>query len=119
IWRDRASAPSCRNGSAPTRPSGRNGSRNSSRRQPSPRGGGHALKLVCSNVWKLLGGDAAGFLARSQNPSPDELRRAGLVAAVRAVDLEVCEGQIFVIMGLSGSGKSTLVRCLSRLVEPT
>ena len=38
---------------------------------------------------------------------------------MRAVDLEVRAGEIFVIMGLSGSGKSTLVRCLSRLVEPT
>ena len=39
--------------------------------------------------------------------------------AVRAVDLTVRQGEIFVIMGLSGSGKSTLVRLLSRLIEPT
>src|SRR5690606_39558737 len=50
--------------------------------------------------------------------SPEQLKAEGLVAAVRAVNLEVREGEIFVIMGLSGSGKSTLVRCLSRLVEP-
>ena len=48
-----------------------------------------------------------------------DLADAGLVGAVRDVDLEVRQGEIFVIMGLSGSGKSTLVRCLSRLVEPT
>src|SRR3546814_9760363 len=42
-----------------------------------------------------------------------------LVGAVRAADLEVGDGEIFVIMGLSGSGKSTLVRCLSRLIQPT
>jgi len=76
-------------------------------------------KLVCRNVWKLFGAGAAGFMARAANPSPAEVQRAGLIAAVRAVNLEVLEGQIFVIMGLSGSGKSTLVRCLSRLVEPT
>ena len=52
-------------------------------------------------------------------PSPEVLKAAGLVAAVRNVNLEVREGEIFVIMGLSGSGKSTLVRCLSRLIEPT
>ena len=34
-------------------------------------------------------------------------------------NIEILEGEIFVIMGLSGSGKSTLVRCLSRLIEST
>jgi glycine betaine/proline transport system ATP-binding protein len=38
---------------------------------------------------------------------------------VREADLDVFQGEIFVIMGLSGSGKSTLVRCMSRLIEPT
>ena len=77
-------------------------------------------KLVCSNVWKLFGADAAGFLDR-HNGRPDTaaIAEAGLVGAVRQVDLEVREGEIFVIMGLSGSGKSTLVRLMSRLIEPT
>ena len=35
------------------------------------------------------------------------------------MNVQIHQGEIFVIMGLSGSGKSTLVRCLSRLVEPT
>jgi glycine betaine/proline transport system ATP-binding protein len=48
-----------------------------------------------------------------------EIQQAGLIGAVRAADLEVREGEIFVIMGLSGSGKSTLVRLLSRLIDPT
>ncbi len=77
-------------------------------------------KLVCRNVWKLFGSGAHAFLSgRQRSPTPEEIDTAGLVAAVRAVDLEVNAGEIFVIMGLSGSGKSTLVRCLSRLVEPT
>jgi glycine betaine/proline transport system ATP-binding protein len=77
-------------------------------------------KLVCRNVWKLFGSGAATFFAGGRDSaSPEEMAAARLVAAVRAVDLEVHEGEIFVIMGLSGSGKSTLVRCLSRLVEPT
>jgi glycine betaine/proline transport system ATP-binding protein len=76
--------------------------------------------LVCRGVWKLFGPGAAEMLARL-GPEADHgaLQLAGFVPAVRAVDLEVAEGEIFVIMGLSGSGKSTLVRCLSRLVEPT
>jgi len=77
-------------------------------------------KLVCRNVWKIFGAGARTFLDASSGPvATDDLRRAGLVGAVRDVNLEVREGEIFVIMGLSGSGKSTLVRCLSRLVEPT
>jgi len=44
---------------------------------------------------------------------------AGLIGAVRDVNIEIHEGEIFIIMGLSGSGKSTVVRCLSRLIEPT
>lgn len=42
-----------------------------------------------------------------------------LVLAVNRVDLQISEGEIFVIMGLSGSGKSTLVRMINRLIEPT
>lgn len=77
-------------------------------------------KLVCRNVWKLFGADAGGFLAR-HNGDADlaAIAEAGLVGAVRKVDLDVREGEIFVIMGLSGSGKSTLVRLMSRLIEPT
>jgi glycine betaine/proline transport system ATP-binding protein len=76
-------------------------------------------KLVCRNVWKLFGAGAREFLAHEPNPPAQAIAAAGLVAAVRDVNLEVRQGEIFVIMGLSGSGKSTLVRCLSRLVEPT
>jgi glycine betaine/proline transport system ATP-binding protein len=82
-------------------------------------GAGQA-RLVCRNVWKLFGPRAEAWL-RDHGPHPDPaaVAAAGLVAAVRGVDLEVRAGEIFVIMGLSGSGKSTLVRCLSRLIEPT
>jgi glycine betaine/proline transport system ATP-binding protein len=76
-------------------------------------------KLVCRQVWKVFGGSAKAFLAANPSPTNAELAAAELVGAVRGIDLEVQEGEIFVIMGLSGSGKSTLVRCLSRLVEPT
>jgi len=78
------------------------------------------VKLACRNVWKLFGANASGFI-RSRNGKANsvELAQAGLVGAARAVDLEIRQGEIFIIMGLSGSGKSTLVRCMSRLVEPT
>ncbi|MEI5681652.1 MULTISPECIES: quaternary amine ABC transporter ATP-binding protein [unclassified Mesorhizobium] len=77
-------------------------------------------KLICRNVWKVFGAGAGEFLGvKDADTSLVSLGKAGLVGAVRDVNLEVHTGEIFVIMGLSGSGKSTLVRCLSRLVEPT
>ncbi len=79
-----------------------------------------ANKLSCRSVWKLYGEGAGSFLgARRGPPTPEEIRSAGLIAAIANVSLDVQAGEIFVIMGLSGSGKSTLVRCLSRLIEPT
>lgn len=77
------------------------------------------IKLSCRNVWKLYGADANSFLAQSSVPDAEDIRRAGLIGAVRNASIDIAEGEIFVIMGLSGSGKSTLVRCLSRLIEPT
>jgi len=78
------------------------------------------VKLACENVWKVFGpGAEAFFAARDGKVNDDQLAEAGLIGAVREADLDVYQGEIFVIMGLSGSGKSTLVRCMSRLIEPT
>ncbi|TGQ68484.1 glycine betaine/L-proline ABC transporter ATP-binding protein [Mesorhizobium sp. M00.F.Ca.ET.186.01.1.1] len=78
------------------------------------------VKLACRNVWKLFGANAVNFIReRDGKASTGDIAAAGLVGAVRAVDLEIRQGEIFIIMGLSGSGKSTLVRCMSRLVEPS
>ncbi|EBA14895.1 ABC transporter ATP-binding protein [Roseobacter sp. SK209-2-6] len=76
-------------------------------------------KLSCRNVWKLYGANAERFLDRDMPPSGEDLRKAGIIGAVRNASIDIAEGEIFIIMGLSGSGKSTLVRCLSRLIEPT
>ena len=77
------------------------------------------IKLACQAVWKLFGPNAQAFLRRHSAPDDSALDRAGLIGAVRDVELTVQAGEIFIIMGSSGSGKSTLVRCLSRLIEPT
>jgi iron(III) transport system ATP-binding protein len=42
----------------------------------------------------------------------------GVVAAVKALDLEIAEGELFVIVGASGSGKTTLLRCIAGLETP-
>ena len=78
------------------------------------------VKLDCRNVWKLYGDAAGGFLDnRTSEPTAEEIDAAGLIGAVRNANVQIHDGEIFVIMGLSGSGKSTLVRCLARLIEPT
>ncbi|WP_291731150.1 glycine betaine/L-proline ABC transporter ATP-binding protein [Leisingera sp. F5] len=76
-------------------------------------------KLSCRNIWKLYGANAEAFLNSNPSPSGAEIRKAGIIGAVRDARIDIAEGEIFIIMGLSGSGKSTLVRCLSRLIEPT
>jgi len=47
------------------------------------------------------------------------LKKTKCTVGVNNANLEIKEGEVFVIMGLSGSGKSTLIRCLNRLNEPT
>jgi len=58
-------------------------------------------------------------LVRSGSSKNDILKATGSMVALRNIDLEIYQGEIFVIMGLSGCGKSTLERCLNRLVRPT
>lgn len=78
------------------------------------------VKLGCKSVWKLFGENPVNFLKSSNKaPTDQQLAEAGLIGAVRDANLEIFEGEIFVIMGLSGSGKSTLLRCMTRLIEPT
>jgi ABC-type sugar transport system ATPase subunit len=44
--------------------------------------------------------------------------REGEVAALRSLDVDVAEGELFVIVGASGSGKTTLLRCIAGLESP-
>jgi glycine betaine/proline transport system ATP-binding protein len=83
-------------------------------------GAAREIKLACRNVWKIFGSGAKEFIASHDGKANSEdLAAANLIGAVRGADLEIRQGEIFIIMGLSGSGKSTLVRCMSRLIEPT
>ena len=72
-------------------------------------------------LWKVYGPKPERIV---DSPDADLPRaeleaKSGNVVAMREIDLEVADGEVFVVMGLSGSGKSTLVRCLTRLIEPT
>ena len=42
----------------------------------------------------------------------------GKVAALKSLNLDVAEGDFFVIVGASGSGKTTLLRCVAGLESP-
>ncbi|BBE71765.1 quaternary amine ABC transporter ATP-binding protein [Oharaeibacter diazotrophicus] len=79
-----------------------------------------APHLAATGLWKLYGPadvDLTHHVDAAR--TTEELKAAGVVGAVRGVELSVRRGEIFVIMGLSGSGKSTLVRLLARLIDPT
>ena len=43
----------------------------------------------------------------------------GPIVALKDINLEIQDGEIFGIIGLSGAGKSTLVRCINLLERPT
>jgi glycine betaine/proline transport system ATP-binding protein len=69
-----------------------------------PGTGSRPVKLACRNVWKLFGANAANFIReRDGKASMADVTAAGLVGAVRAVDLEIRQSEIFIIMGLSAS----------------
>lgn len=78
-------------------------------------------KIVVDKLYKIFGKQPrhamqllAGGLGKEEI-----LERTGMTVGVQNASFSVCEGEIFVVMGLSGSGKSTLVRMLNRLIEPT
>ena len=78
------------------------------------------VMLDCRGVWKLYGPNPAQFLkAHGGAPDAGALAGAGIIGAVRDVNVRIRQGECFVIMGLSGSGKSTLLRCMARLIAPT
>lgn len=76
--------------------------------------------ISCKNVWKVFGPNPEAFhKTLTPEMSFEDIRKAGYIAGVKDVSLDVHKGEMLVIMGLSGSGKSTLVRCFSRLHDIT
>ena len=73
------------------------------------------------NLAKLYGrnkSEAVEMLEKGESKAA-VLKKTGVTVALWDINLEVKEGELFVIIGLSGSGKSTLVRCFNRLNNPT
>lgn len=78
-------------------------------------------KVKIEHLTKIFGKKVKPALKMVQdNVSKTEiLEKTGATVGVYDANIEIEEGEIFVIMGLSGSGKSTLIRLLNRLIEPT
>ncbi len=54
-----------------------------------------------------------------RNLSKNFVTSDGPVDALKHINLTVCDGDIYGIIGMSGAGKSTLVRCINMLEKPT
>lgn len=78
-------------------------------------------KVEIKHLTKIFGKrrKAALELVKQNMSKDDILKKTGSTVGVYDINLEINDGEIFVIMGLSGSGKSTLIRLLNRLSEPT
>lgn len=79
------------------------------------------IKISIRNLYKIFGKapEAALEHVRQGMNKAELLETHNHVLGLRDINVDICEGDITVIMGLSGSGKSTLIRHLNRLIEPT
>jgi D-methionine transport system ATP-binding protein len=50
---------------------------------------------------------------------PARSAKGSTVEALKGIDLEIADGEIFGVVGQSGAGKSTLIRCVNLLERPT
>ncbi|MEN3792486.1 glycine betaine/L-proline ABC transporter ATP-binding protein [Fulvimarina sp. MAC3] len=80
-----------------------------------------ATKLSIKSLYKIFGdrADEAMRLVESGKTKEEILAETGATVGVNDVNVDIEEGEIFVVMGLSGSGKSTLIRMLNGLITPT
>lgn len=79
------------------------------------------IKIAIRDLYKIFGDDPQEALkhVRAGMGKPELLEKHGHVLGLQDINVDICDGQITVIMGLSGSGKSTLIRHLNRLIDPT
>ena len=77
--------------------------------------------IKIKGLYKLFGDKATKHmdLVKSGATKTEILAQTGHTLGLKAIDLDINQGEIFVIMGLSGSGKSTLIRHFNRLIDPT
>ncbi|OYW67569.1 MAG: glycine betaine/L-proline ABC transporter ATP-binding protein, partial [Aerococcus viridans] len=80
-----------------------------------------AVKI--ENLTKIYGSrsatDKAKKMLEAGKSKEDIVKQTGATVGVHNANIEINQGETFVIMGLSGSGKSTMLRMINRLIEPT
>ena len=79
------------------------------------------VKLKVENVTKIFGPRPKKVVPMIEKGASKReiLDKTGHTVGVYNANMEIMEGETFVIMGLSGSGKSTLIRCFNLLNKPT
>lgn len=79
------------------------------------------VKLKVENVTKIFGPRPKKVIPMIEKGASKReiLEKTGHTVGVYNANMEIMEGETFVIMGLSGSGKSTLIRCFNLLNKPT
>ena len=79
------------------------------------------VKLQVKEVYKIFGEKPEMALKHvlDGTSKTDLLDKYQHTLGLQNISLDICEGEVFVVMGLSGSGKSTLIRHFNRLIEPT
>ena len=78
--------------------------------------------ISLDGVFKIFGNQPRGRaldLARAGVGKVRVQAETGHVVGLDNVTFSVCEGEIFVVMGLSGSGKSTAIRTVNKLHDTT
>ena len=78
-------------------------------------------RICFKNLWKIFGPnpEQALAMAKAGASKAEILSQSGHVLGLHNINLEVGQGEFFVVMGLSGSGKSTLIRHINRIIRPT
>ncbi len=79
------------------------------------------VQVAVRDLYKLFGPHPRRIMPRVHAGEDKDsiLGETGHTLGLRAINLDIGKGEIFVIMGLSGSGKSTLIRHFNRLIDPT
>jgi glycine betaine/proline transport system ATP-binding protein len=77
--------------------------------------------IKIEGLYKLFGPNPSRVMPMVEAGKSKEqiLNETGHTLGLKNINLDIKQGEIFVIMGLSGSGKSTLIRHFNRLIDPT
>lgn len=77
--------------------------------------------IKIEGLYKLFGRNPEQVMVMVEAGKSKEqiLNDTGHTLGLKNINLDIIQGEIFVIMGLSGSGKSTLIRHFNRLIDPT